>query len=240
MTVVDAGLELPLPRTRRPRSARAAVGSLGPAFVAAVAYVDPGNVATNVTAGARYGYLLCWVVVAASATAMLVQYLSAKLGIATGASLPVLCRRRWSRRTSTALWVQAECVSIATELAEVIGGAVALWLLFGMPLLAGAVTTTVASMAVLALQKRSRQHRFEIVVTAMLAVCAVGFVFTAWRAGPSPSALAAGVLPRLQGADSPVACRRNPRRDGHAARDLPALRARVRPVQPHRPGVRAG
>jgi len=175
---------------------------LGPAFVAAVAYVDPGNVATNVTAGARYGYLLCWVVVAASATAMLVQYLSAKLGLATGRTLPEHCRQRWSRRTATALWVQAEGVALATELAEVLGGAIALQLLFGLPLPWGAVVTAAGSMLVLTLQRRTRQGRFEATVTVLLAACAVGFVVTALRAGPSPTAVLASMVPRLHGSDS--------------------------------------
>jgi len=170
--------------------------------VAAVAYVDPGNVATNVTAGARHGYLLCWVVVGASVTAMLVQYLSAKLGLATGRTLPLHCRERWSRRTSTALWVQAEGVSLATELAEVLGGAIALHLLFGLALPWGALVTAAGSMAVLLLQRRTRQGRFEATVTVLLATCAVGFVVTAWRAGPSPAAIAGSMVPRLRGGDS--------------------------------------
>ena len=106
---------------------------LGPAFVAGIAYVDPGNVATNTAAGSTYGYLLVWVVVCANALAMLVQYLSAKVGIATGCSLPELCREHYSRRTSVLLWLQAEAVALATDLAEVLGGALALHLLFDVP-----------------------------------------------------------------------------------------------------------
>src|SRR6478735_5521560 len=109
---------------------------LGPAFVTAVAYVDPGNFATNVTAGSTYGYLLVWVVLASNAIAMLVQYLSAKAGIATGKSLAALCRDRCPRWVAGALWVQAEIVAVATDLAEVVGGAIALRILFGLPLLA--------------------------------------------------------------------------------------------------------
>jgi manganese transport protein len=175
---------------------------LGPAFVAAVAYVDPGNVATNVTAGARHGYLLCWVVVAASGTAMLVQYLSAKLGLATGRTLPQHCRSRWSRRTALALWVQAEGVSLATELAEVLGGAIALRLLFGLALPYGALVTAAGSMVVLLLQRRARQGRFEATVTVLLGVCAAGFVVNALRAGPDAGAIAASMVPRLQGSES--------------------------------------
>ncbi len=174
----------------------------GPAFVASVAYVDPGNVATNVTAGARHGYLLCWVVVASSVMAMLVQHLSAKLGLATGATLPAHCRRRYSPPVATLLWVQAQAVSLATELAEVLGGALALHLLLDLPLAWGALATGAGSMLVLAIQSRRRQRRFEAVITVMLAVCGTGFVVNALRAGPSPVELAAGLVPRLQGTDS--------------------------------------
>ncbi len=110
---------------------------LGPAFVAAVAYVDPGNVAANLTAGAQYGYLLVWVLVAANLMAVLVQYLSAKLGLVTGSSLPELLGQRLPRGRRLAYWVQAEAVAAATDLAEVLGGAIALHILFGIPLLAG-------------------------------------------------------------------------------------------------------
>ena len=110
---------------------------LGPAFVAAIAYVDPGNFATNITAGSRFGYLLVWVMVVSNLMAMLIQYLSAKAGIATGKNLPELCRDNFPRPVTRGLWVQAEIVAIATDLAEVLGGAIALYLLFGLPLLGG-------------------------------------------------------------------------------------------------------
>ena len=112
---------------------------LGPAFVAAIAYIDPGNFATNITAGSAYGYLLLWVLVVSNLMAMLIQYLSAKAGIATGRSLPELCRDNFSPPVTRGLWLQAELVAIATDLAEVLGGAVALRLLFGLPLLVGGV-----------------------------------------------------------------------------------------------------
>ena len=114
---------------------------LGPAFVAAIAYIDPGNFATNITAGSRYGYLLVWVVVVSNLMAMLIQYLSAKAGIATGRNLPELCRDHFRPRVTRGLWVQAEVVAIATDLAEVLGGAIALQLLFGLPLLTGGLIT---------------------------------------------------------------------------------------------------
>jgi manganese transport protein len=107
---------------------------LGPAFVAAIAYVDPGNFATNIAGGSKFGYLLLWVVLMANFMAMLIQYLSAKLGIATGKNLPELCRERFPRATSVSLWVQAEIIAMATDLAEFVGAAIALNLLFGVPL----------------------------------------------------------------------------------------------------------
>src|ERR1700716_653690 len=121
----------------RPKLARLRTSSalLGPAFVAAIAYVDPGNVASNISAGARFGYLLVWVIVAANLMAMLVQYLSAKLGLVTGLSLPEALRERWPRSGRIVYWIQAEVVAVATDLAEVVGGAIALNLLFDLPLL---------------------------------------------------------------------------------------------------------
>ena len=139
---------------------------LGPAFVAAIAYVDPGNVAANITAGSRYGFLLVWVLVVANAMAVLVQYQSAKLGLVTGATLPELLGRRLRRPTRLAFWAQAEVVAAATDLAEVIGEAIALYLLFGTPLLAGGVIVGVVSLGLLAVQNRYGQRHFETVVIA--------------------------------------------------------------------------
>lgn len=184
------------PRTTRAGAAVRMARLAGPAFVASVAYVDPGNVATNLTGGARYGYLLVWVVVAANLMAALVQYLSAKLGLVTGRSLPALLGERWPRPARLAFWVQAELVALATDVAEVIGGALALWLLFGLPLLAGGVLTGGASMLLLAVQ-RSGQGRFERVTLALLAVVAVGFVAGVLLAPPSATGVLAGLIPRL-------------------------------------------
>ncbi|WP_418059706.1 Nramp family divalent metal transporter [Pimelobacter simplex] len=175
---------------------------LGPAFVAGIAYVDPGNVATNTAAGSRYGYLLVWVVVCANVLAMLVQYLSAKVGIATGKSLPQLCREHYSRPTAFLLWLQAEAVALATDLAEVLGGALALHLLFDVPLLVGGVITGLVSMALLVLQKPSTQHRYERAIIALLAVIVLGFLWSAFAAQPSPTATADGLVPRFAGQDS--------------------------------------
>jgi len=174
----------------------------GPAFVAAVAYVDPGNVATNITAGARHGYLLLWVLAGANIMAMLVQYLSAKLTIATGATLPEICARRLRRPARLAMWAQAETVAIATDLAEVVGGAVALHLLFGTPLVAGGLITGAVSWVMLVVQSRRGQRRFEAVVIALLAVILVGFVFTAFDGGVSLDGLVSGLVPGLSGTDS--------------------------------------
>jgi manganese transport protein len=174
---------------------------LGPAFVASVAYVDPGNFATNITAGSTYGYLLVWVVVVANVMAMLIQYLAAKAGIATGESLPALCREHFPRPVSRGLWLQAEVVAIATDVAEVLGGALALYLLFGTPLLVGGVITAVVSLAILGLQRRG--HRpFEVVITGMLAVILVGFSYGLVTGGVDTGALLTGTVPRLAGEES--------------------------------------
>ncbi|SKC41326.1 manganese transport protein [Krasilnikoviella flava] len=195
------------PPTRRRASrggARQArlVTLLGPAFVAAIAYVDPGNVAANLTAGARFGYLLVWVLVAANVMAVLVQYLSAKLGVVTGRSLPEVLGERLSRRGRIAYWVQAEVVAMATDVAEVIGGAIALHLLFGVPLVLGGIITGVVSMLVLTVQQRRGQRVFETVVTSMLAVLTVGFCAGLFFAPPDLGAVLGGLVPRLDGPES--------------------------------------
>jgi manganese transport protein len=175
---------------------------LGPAFVAAIAYVDPGNVAANLTAGARYGYLLLWVLILANLIAVLVQYQSAKVGIVTGRSLPELLGERLPTGSRRAYWVQAELVAAATDIAEVIGGAIALHLLFGLPLLAGGVIVGVASMILLLVQSHRGQRSFEIVIVTLLAVIVVGFVSGLFVSDVSASDLLAGVLPRFEGTDS--------------------------------------
>lgn len=175
---------------------------LGPAFVASVAYVDPGNVATNVTAGAEYGYLLVWVVVLANAMACVVQYLSAKLGLVTGLSLPELMRERLPRSGRLAYWAQAELVAMATDLAEVLGGAIALHILFDLPLLLGGVVTGGVSTLLLLVQNRRGQRSFEHVVITLLSVIAVGFVVGLFVAPPSlPDALG-GLQPGFDGSGS--------------------------------------
>ncbi len=176
---------------------------LGPAFVAAVAYVDPGNVGTNVAAGAQYGYLLLWVIVVANLTAVLVQYLAAKVTIATGRTLPELCQATYSRPVRVGLMVQSEGVAIATDLAEVIGGAIALQLLFDMPLLLGGVVTGLVSLVILAVQSRG-QVRYERAILLLLGIVLVGFLWSAIASSPSFSGLLSGLVPRLEGVESLV------------------------------------
>jgi manganese transport protein len=175
---------------------------LGPAFVAAIAYVDPGNVAANVSSGAQYGYLLLWVIVVANVMAGLVQYLSAKLGLVTGRSLPEAIGGRMSRPLRLAFWVQAELVAMATDVAEVIGGAIALQLLFGLPLLIGGVITGLVSLLLLAIKDRRGQLLFERVITGLLLVIAIGFAASFFVATPPPDAVIGGLVPRFRGTES--------------------------------------
>ena len=173
---------------------------LGPAFVAAIAYVDPGNVAANLTAGARYGYLLVWVLVAANAIAVFVQYQSAKLGIVTGHSLPELLGRRLGTGARRAYWAQAELVAAATDIAEVIGGAIALNLLFGLPLPIGGLIVGVVAIGILAIQTRRGQRPFEVVIVGLLAVIAVGFLAGLFVSPVDWGEAAAGLVPKFDGA----------------------------------------
>ena len=176
---------------------------LGPAFVAAVAYVDPGNFATNFSGGASFGYTLLWVIVAANLMAMLIQSLTAKLGLATGRDLATLCRERLPRPVTWGLWAQAEAVAIATDLAEIVGGAVALNLLFGVPLPVGGLITAVVAFVLLAAQ--SRGHRpFERVIAGLLLVIGLGFGYTLVGAGIDVGGAAAGMVPSFDGAESIV------------------------------------
>ncbi len=188
-------------RVRGAALVRGPLPLLGPAFVAAVAYVDPGNFATNITAGSRYGYMLVWVLVVSNLMAMLIQYLSAKAGIATGRSLPELCRDHYRRRVTRGLWVQAELVAIATDLAEVLGGALALRLLFDLPLLTGGIITAVVAFGLLGLQTRGARP-FEVAITGMLLVVLVGFLYSLVAGGVDPGALTGGLEPRFEGVDS--------------------------------------
>lgn len=175
---------------------------LGPAFVAAIAYVDPGNVAANVSSGTQFGYLLLWVIVAANVMAGLVQYLSAKLGLVTGRSLPSAIGRQMSRPARLTFWAQAEIVAIATDLAEVIGGAIALRILFGLPLPLGGLITGVISLLLLAIRDRRGQILFERVITGLLLIIAIGFAASFFVATPPPESVLGGLVPRFHGAES--------------------------------------
>ncbi|MBH0054301.1 Nramp family divalent metal transporter [Salinibacterium sp. SWN139] len=193
---------LPQPSAHSPRPEKRLLFLLGPAFVAAIAYVDPGNVAANLTAGAKYGYLLVWVLVVANVMAVLIQYLSAKLGLVTGKSLPELLGERLPRSGRLLFWVQAEAIAAATDLAEVIGGAIALHILFGLPLPLGGLIMGVVSTALLSVQSRRGQRPFEFVIIGLLAVVTVGFVAGLVVSPLSLSELVGGLVPRFQGTET--------------------------------------
>ena len=188
-------------RVRSRGRVRQALPFLGPAFVAAIAYVDPGNFATNIAGGSRFGYLLLWVILGANLMAMLIQYLSAKAGIATGRSLPELCRERFPRTASIGLWIQAELIAMATDLAEFVGAAIALNLLFGMPLLPAGLVTAVVAFALLGLQTRG-YRRFEIVIAGMLGVILLGFLVDTLLIPHDAAGIASGFIPGFEGTDS--------------------------------------
>jgi manganese transport protein len=174
---------------------------LGPAFVAAVAYIDPGNFATNITGGAKFGYLLLWVILAANLMAMLIQTLSAKVGIATGKNLPELCRDEFPRPVTIGLWVQAELIAMATDLAEFVGAALALNLLFGVPLFVAGLMTGVAAFGILALQNKG-YRRFELAIGAMFGLVLAGFLYQVFEIGPDASEAVKGFIPHFAGTDS--------------------------------------
>ncbi len=174
---------------------------LGPAFIACVAYVDPGNFATNMAGGAKFGYLLLWVVLAANLMAMLIQSMSAKIGIATGMNLPEVCRERFPRPVTIVLWLQAEAIAMATDLAEFIGAAIGLNILFGLPLFPAALLTGVAAFAILALQARGFR-RLEAVIAVFIGVIVVAFAAQIVLAEPSPTGIAGGFVPGFDGTES--------------------------------------
>lgn len=186
---------------RKLRIARV-VSLLGPAFVAAVAYVDPGNFAANFSAGAKYGYLLLWVLIFANLMAGLVQYLSAKVGVVTGQSLPQVIASRLGRKSRIAYWIQAEVVAAACDLAEVVGGAIALQLLFGVPLVAGGVITGLVSLLLLATYTRKGQHIYERVIISLLLIIPIGFIVGLIMHPPQAGQLITGVVPRLEGKET--------------------------------------
>jgi manganese transport protein len=175
---------------------------LGPAFIACVAYMDPGNFATNIAGGSKFGFTLVWVIVASNLMAMLIQTLSAKLGIATGRNLPELCREQFSRRTSLGLWVQAEVIAMATDLAEFLGAAVGIKLLLGIPLFPAAVITGVITLLILGLQRYGFRP-LEAVITAFVAVIGVCYLGELWFAHPPLGTVAKhAVVPDFAGSES--------------------------------------
>ncbi len=197
-----SGVSIPAPRPLTRRRLRRALALLGPAFVAAVAYVDPGNFATNFQAGAEHGYLLVWVVVMASLMAMLVQYQTAKLGLVTGRNLPELCREYFPKRGNALLWLEAEAIAMATDLAEFTGAAIGLNLVFGIPLFLAGLVTAVVAFAVLALE-RWGYRPFELAIFALLMLVSIGLVVDVFAVGhQSYSGIAHGLVPHLGDGDA--------------------------------------
>jgi manganese transport protein len=174
---------------------------LGPAFIACVAYVDPGNFATNMAAGAGYGYLLLWIVLTANLMAMLIQAMSAKLGVATRKNLPEVCRERFPKPVSVLLWVQAELIAMATDLAEFMGAAIGLDLLFGIPLFPAALLTGVAAFGILALQAKGFR-RLEAVIAGLIGVIVGAFALQVVMAEPDAGGIVHGLAPRFEGSES--------------------------------------
>ena len=185
------------------RGLRALMPFLGPAFVAAVAYVDPGNFATNIAGGAQYGYMLLWVVLAANLMAMLVQSMSAKLGIATGLNLAEVCREKFPRGATIALWIQAEVIAMATDLAEFVGASIGIHLLFpAIPLFVAGIMTAIAAFGILSLQSQGFRG-FEAVITALVGVIVAAFAFEVILARPSVTGVLSGLItPRFAGTES--------------------------------------
>jgi len=174
---------------------------LGPAFIACVAYVDPGNFATNMAGGAKFGYLLLWVIVAANLMAMLIQSMSAKLGIATGMNLPEVCRARFPRQLSVGLWIQAEVIAMATDLAEFLGAALGLNLLFGIPLFLAGVITGIVAFGILALQTRGFR-RLEAVIAGLVGLIVLSFATQVFLAKPKVANVFGGLGPSFSGRES--------------------------------------
>ncbi len=188
----------------RRRGIRAILPFAGPAIIASIAYMDPGNFATNIQGGAQFGYLLLWVVVLANIVAMLFQGLSAKLGIVTGQSLAQLCRTHFPRPLVYAMWIASEIAAMATDLAESLGAAIGLSLLFGLPLLTGLLITFAATYIMLLLQGRGFRP-IEMLIAAFIGIIAVCYVIELFVAPPNWSAFAFhAVVPQLAGPDSVI------------------------------------
>ncbi|MDN3015717.1 Nramp family divalent metal transporter [Paenibacillus sp. BSR1-1] len=175
---------------------------LGPAFIAAVAYIDPGNYATNISAGSKYGYTLLWVILVSNLMAVLIQTMSAKLGIATGKNLPEVCREKFSKKTSILLWIQAELVVMATDLAEFIGASLGIYLLFGIPLVFAAIIAAIGSFVILEIQRRGMRP-LEAVITAMIFIVVIVFGVQVFYSAPDAAAILSGLFTlKFQDVDS--------------------------------------
>ena len=175
---------------------------LGPAFIAAIAYIDPGNFATNISAGSKYGYMLLWVSLFSNLMAFLIQVLSAKLGIATGKNLPEIARDRYPKWVSAGLWIQGELVIMATDLAEFIGAALGLNLLFGIPMIEAAIIAAIGSFAILELQRRG-YRALEAGIAGLLFVVVIAFALQTFFAKPDAASVLEGLfIPKIDGMDS--------------------------------------
>lgn len=159
----------------RRRGLSAMLPMMGPAVIASIAYIDPGNFATNIQAGAKYGYGLLWVVLLANLIAMLFQALSAKLGIVTGRNLAELCREQWPRPLVIAMWIASEIAAMATDLAEFLGGAIALSLLFHLPLFWGMVVTAIVTYAILSFERRGFRP-IELIIAAFVSIISLCYL----------------------------------------------------------------
>jgi len=184
------------------RKTRQVLVLLGPAFVAAVAYVDPGNFAANFSAGAQYGFLLLWVLVVANLMAMMVQYLSAKVGIVTGQSLPEVIAEKLPRPARLMYWAQAEMVAIACDIAEIVGGAIALNILFDIPLVAGGIITGVVSTILLLIYGHQKKQYFERLIIGLMCIIPIGFIVGLFMQPADPVLLAGGLIPRFDGQET--------------------------------------
>jgi manganese transport protein len=174
---------------------------LGPAFIASVAYVDPGNFASNIQSGAQHGYLLVWVVICANITGVFIQLLSAKLGVATERNLAELCRDHYSKWVRYCLWIISEIIAMATDIAEFIGAALGFHLLFAIPLFPAALLTGFISFLLLGLQKRGFRP-LEIVITLLVAIIVFAFGMQVFFVKPNISDIASGFIPRFEGKSS--------------------------------------
>ncbi|MEC0768434.1 Nramp family divalent metal transporter [Bacillus atrophaeus] len=208
--MMDKDISAQSPRTKAVQDAldgkirgfRGLLPFLGPAFIAAIAYIDPGNFATNISAGSKYGYMLLWVILFSNIMALLIQSLSAKLGIATGKNLPEVAREEFTKPVSIGLWIQGELVIIATDLAEFIGAALGLYLLFGIPLLESSIIAAIGSFAILELQRRGYRS-LEAGIAGMLFVVVIAFALQTFFAKPDVGSVMKGLfIPTFQGTDS--------------------------------------